>query len=215
MARFPTATPRRVALTAATSPMAKLLFTLLFACFWNGIVSIFLVDAIEGFLRGNPDWFLAVFLVPFVLIGLGMIGWFFYTLLAMFNPRPFVTVSSNPIPLDDSLEVEWGTSGNVERVRSFRITLEGREEATYTRGTTTTTDKETFAVLDVAKGSGGSGLRQGRGKAAFPAHAMHSFDGGRNKIVWTLRVKGDIPFWPDVDEEFEINVGPRRRGDRA
>ena len=50
---------------------------------------------------------------------------------------------------------------------------------------------------------------------AFPAEAMHSFSGGNNRIVWTLHVKGDIPFWPDVSEEFEIEVQPRGVGGAA
>jgi len=215
MARFPNAAPRRVALAAATSPKAKLLFALVFASIWNAIISVFLVDVLGSFRRGLPDWGFAAIMVPFVIIGLGAIGYFFYALLAMFNPRPFVTVSSNPISLDESLEVEWETSGSVERVRSFHVTLEGREEATYSRGTTTSTDRETFVVLNVARGTGGSEFRRGKGKVAFPAQAMHSFDGGHNKIAWVLRVRGDIPFWPDVEEEYEITIEPRRRGSRT
>ena len=213
MARFPTAVPRRVGLDSSASPKAKLLFALFFACIWNGIVSVFVVEIVGGFMgEGSPDWFGALFMVPFVAVGLGAIGFSFYFLLALFNPRPHLSVSANPVRLDEGLVVDWATQGSVDRIRSYRITLEGREEATYTRGTTTSTDKETFAQLDIAKGSGGTGFREGSGRIAFPANAMHSFSGGHNRIAWVLRVHGDIPFWPDVDEEFEIEVAPRRGG---
>ena len=216
MARFPTTTaPRRVGLASSGSPAAKLIFAVLFAAFWNGIVSVFLIDIVDSFRRGSGDWFGAIFMTPFTLIGLGAIGYVFYALLAMFNPRPFLSVSANPVRLDETLAVDWTTTGSVNRIKAFRITLEGSEQATYTRGTTTSTDKETFAVLEVAKGAGGLGFRQGSGKIAFPAAAMHSFSGGNNRIVWTLHVKGDIPFWPDVSEEFEIEVQPRRAGAAA
>ena len=218
MARFPTGTttPRRVGLASATSPAAKLIFVLLFGAFWNGIVSLFLVDIVASF-RGDssPDWFGALFMVPFVAVGAGAILYFFYTLLSLFNPRPHLSVSANPVRLDDRLEVDWTTTGSVDRIRAWRITLEGREAATYTRGTTTSTDTETFAEFDVAKGSGGAGFREGGGKVVFPANAMHSFNGGNNRIAWVLKVHGDIPFWPDVNEEFEIEVTPRRAGGPA
>lgn len=214
MGQHPNIAARRATLKAAKSPAAKLRFAIGFACFWNALLGFFLLDIIESFRGGNPNWSAVIIAAPFVLVGLALVGWVFYALLALFNPRPFVTVSS-PVALDEGLEVEWETAGKVERVRSFRVTLEGREEATYTRGTTTSTDKETFSVLGVAEGPGVPALRQGKAKIAFPAHAMHSFDSGNNKIVWTLRMKGDIPFWPDVDEEYEIKVEPRRMESRA
>jgi hypothetical protein len=38
---------------------------------------------------------------------------------------------------------------------------------------------------------------------------MHSFKSANNKIVWTLQLSGEIPRWPDVSEEFEIDVLPQ------
>jgi hypothetical protein len=202
-----------VGLASSTSPAARLIFTLIFAAFWNGIVSVFLFDVIASFRGdGQRDWFGALFMVPFAAVGVGAILYFFYGLLALFNPRPHLSVSANPVRLDQGLEVDWTTTGSVNRIRAWRVTLEGREEATYTRGTTTSTDRETFAVLDIAKGAGGAGFREGGGKAVFPANAMHSFNGGHNRISWVLKVHGDVPFWPDVSEEFEIEVAPHRVG---
>jgi hypothetical protein len=220
VARPPNTASRRTILKAGVSPAAKLIGALIFTAFWNGVVSIFLVDVIAGFRRGSPDWFEALFLTPFVAIGLGAIGAAFYFLLALFNPRPFVTVSS-PITLGESVEVEWETAGKVERIRSFRVTIEGREEATYTQGTTTSTDKETFAVLEVARGLeamrgvGAEGFRRGKGKIVFPAHMMHSFESANNKIAWTLKVHGEILLWPDVNEEYELKVEPKAAGNPA
>jgi hypothetical protein len=218
--RLPNSASRHTVLKAGISPAAKLIGVLIFAAFWNGIVSIFLVDVIAGFRRGSPDWFEALFLTPFLAIGLGAIGAAFYFLLALFNPRPFVTAST-PIVLGESLEVEWETAGKVDRIRSFRITIEGREEASYTRGTTTSTDKETFTVLEVARGleamrgMGAEGFRRGKGKIVFPAHTMHTFESANNKIVWTLRVQGEIKLWPDVSEEYELKVEPKAAGNPA
>jgi hypothetical protein len=39
---------------------------------------------------------------------------------------------------------------------------------------------------------------------------MHSFEAGHNKIIWSLRVHGDIYRWPDVKDEYPIVVLPMR-----
>ncbi|MCZ7648655.1 MAG: hypothetical protein M5U26_25920 [Planctomycetota bacterium] len=47
----------------------------------------------------------------------------------------------------------------------------------------------------------------------LPADAMHSFSAEHNKIVWKLRVQGDIERWPDFDREFPLRVAARTQGD--
>jgi hypothetical protein len=44
------------------------------AVIWNGIVSIFVYQAIDGWQSGRGSWFMTLFMVLFVLIGLGAIG---------------------------------------------------------------------------------------------------------------------------------------------
>jgi hypothetical protein len=39
---------------------------------------------------------------------------------------------------------------------------------------------------------------------------MHSFSTQHNKIVWSIRVKGEIARWPDLNEEFALTVLPAR-----
>jgi len=37
---------------------------------------------------------------------------------------------------------------------------------------------------------------------------MHSFESPHNKITWFVKVTGDIPRWPDIDEAFPIRIRP-------
>jgi hypothetical protein len=37
---------------------------------------------------------------------------------------------------------------------------------------------------------------------------MHSLDAPHNKIVWMLRVTGEIKSWPDIDESYALVVQP-------
>ena len=53
-----------------------------------------------------------------------------------------------------------------------------------------------------------SNARNDPKKFRIPAGTMHSFSANNNKIIWTLTVKGEISRWPDVDESFDVTVGP-------
>ena len=82
-------------------PKLAMLGTTLFVClFWNSIVSLFVLQFF-GFLPDSPQsgtdrWFLALFLTPFVIVGLGMVGILAYVLMEPFR-RTRLEVSLNEI----------------------------------------------------------------------------------------------------------------------
>jgi hypothetical protein len=151
---------------------------------------------------------LIIFLIPFVVIGLGSIGGVGYFFLALFNPRPRLVVSSSSISLGGSLDLEWQLSGRAHLVERFRISLQGREEATYRRGTRTYTDREVFATIPLVDAPSPINPYGGRIRFTIPHDTIHSFKSDNNKIVWSLIVEGDIRRWPNINDEFEINVLP-------
>jgi len=176
------------ALKPASSPAGRLGCVLIFALIWNGVV----------------------FLIPFVLVGVALIVLSLYCFLALFNPRPTIRVSSSSAALGELVELEWEMSGNVQRIRSFTIVFEGREEATYRRGTSTSTDKSVFDTIELAKITDPRDMRRGKVKVVIPMDTMHTFRSKNNKFLWQFKVSGDIPRWPDVDESFEFEVLPFR-----
>jgi len=178
------------------------------ALFWNGIVALFLYDLFPS-RRGGLTWFFALFLIPFVLIGIGLIAAAIYQALKLTNPRPNVTVDKAIVALGSVLRVDWSIEGRVERLAHLSITLEGREEATYTRGTDTTTDKRVFAAIPLADLRPPEMARAGSANVTIPAGTMHSFEASHNKIVWLIRVHGEVISWPDSDDEFPLTVAPR------
>ena len=91
-------------------PWKKVFGTVFFAVFWNGIVSVFLLQVVKSHQRGDPEWFLTVFLIPFVLVGIGSVGFVFYFLLATANPRPKIRLLSGHPRLGDELIVRVGHS---------------------------------------------------------------------------------------------------------
>ncbi|MHC4636843.1 MAG: DUF3592 domain-containing protein [Planctomycetota bacterium] len=197
-----------VVLKPKYSPWLKLLGSIAVAAFWNGMLSVFLIDVLKGFKEGNPEWFLTIFMIPFVAVGIGIIGYIFYQLLSCFNPRPALTLSSANIPLGETAEVKWAFSGRSNIIRDLKITLKGWEEATYRRGTDTVTDKETFYEMEVIQTSNPNSISSGQIGLVIPGDTMHSFEVENNKIIWSIDVHGDIKSWPDVKESFKINIRP-------
>jgi hypothetical protein len=197
-------------LKTSSSPRTRLGCALIFALIWNAIVSVFVVDFLSDWRSGHLDGCATLFLLPFVLVGLGLAVLVLYFFLGLFNPRPALKISPSMIALGDTVEIEWETAGNVDRVKAFAITLEGREEATFRRGTSTSTDKSTFAVISLAQSTRGRDLRRGKAKFTIPADSMHTFTSRNNKIVWLIQVTGDIPRWPDIGEEYPLEILPLR-----
>jgi hypothetical protein len=199
-------------LKAPVSPLMKLFGAILIAAFWNGIVSVFLWQAAEGWRHGHPDPCLSLFLLPFVVVGVGLMGLIGYQFLALFNPRLHVTLSQQAVPLGSYADLEWRFSGSVSRIERLTITLEGREEATYRRGTSTSTDKQVFYRAELEAIPAGPPVAAGRTRIEVPGDSAPTFEASNNKILWSVKVHAEIPHWPDVIEEFPLTVLPAGGG---
>jgi len=200
-------------LKVKSSPWGKLIAMSFFALFWNGIVGVFVGVVINAWLRGNAGfiekWFLPVFLIPFLLIGLLLIYMVFHSLLALFNPRVRVRLSTGRLTPGLQLEVEWRVEGRHDRLERLTVHLEGREEATYSQGTRTYTDKSVFAKVPVAEVAAGADMRSGRASLTIPEEAMPTFEATHNKILWSIHVRGVIRRWPDVEDELGVEILPK------
>jgi hypothetical protein len=195
-------------LEPGSSRFLRIVGAVIFTLIWNGIVGVFLYQAVREWQRGSPDWFLTLFLVPFVLVGVASFGFIAHSVLAAFNPRPELTLTPGEPRLGDLLRVGWTFHGRSGRIQHLGIVLEGHEEATYQRGTDTRTDREVFATLDLLDTESQAEIPRGAREVRIPEDTMHSFDGGNNRIVWTLKVRGEVPRFPDVNDAFEIQVRP-------
>jgi uncharacterized protein DUF3592 len=207
--------PGPLTLKPQASPAARLLGIILFSAFWNGIISAFIYQALGTWRAGSPNWFLTLFMIPFVLVGLGTVVGVGYFFLALFNPRPKLIVSPGAIPLGGSAQLEWEVSGRVDRIRRFCIYLEGREEATYQSGKSTRTDKAAFARIDVMDTQTPGYMIHGTAGITIPQESLPSFESAHNRIVWVLCVRGEVDRWPDLNEEFPIGVLPINSSGRA
>ena len=184
----------------------RLVAVTIFALFWNGIISI----PISGYFKGDTPVFVALFMIPFALVGLGFMGGIGYMALALFNPRIELTFEPRLVGRGQPLGLRWAIHGRADRFSRLVVTVQGIERASYTRGTDTITDEHQFfeTVVSDEERDVVAVPAEGEAELLIPADTMHSFAGAKNKIVWQVQVKGEIPRWPDVKETYEFAVLP-------
>lgn len=204
--------PGPVELKPAQGRFAKLVFIGIFALIWNGFVwSIIIFAILPDVLKGSGEaWFPLLFLSLFAIIGLVLIGAFIHQLLALTNPRLRLIVNRRTFRPGDLLELEWECSGNPSRLTSLTIAIEGRESATYTRGTDTTTETHVFERTKLATLDDAVAMLGGRVKIQLSTETVPTFIANHNKIEWTLIVRGVIPRWPDISDDYPITILPPR-----
>jgi len=193
------------------SRWARLAGSIIFAAFWNGIVSVFVMIAIKGWQSGEGDWFLTLFMIPFVAIGIVLIGSIFYYFLALFNPRATVTLSSATVPLGGGGELQWQFGGLTGRIRKLMLALRGMEEATSQRGKNSHTERHLIYHAELFSTENDLEVPYGRVDFTVPGEMMHSFEARNNKVIWKIEMRGKINIWPDIHEEYKITVVPHRQ----
>ena len=200
--------PSPLTLKPNTSPVAKLVGVLAFCLFWNGVVSVFVYQVVEGFRYGKPEWGLTLFMIPFLLVGLGTIGFVVYQILALFNPRYTLILQPGQLTPGTTGVIGWQVSGKASRIQHLSMTLTGREKATYQVGTNTRTAENTFFEMELVDSRDFSEIATGQMGFAIPSETMHSFEAGHNKIIWSINIHADIARWPDVKHRYKIIVSP-------
>lgn len=195
-------------LKTESSRLVMFFVTLGFAAFWNGILSVFIVGFIN---EGGGVWgrlFMGLFLTPFVLVGLALLAGVVYMFLTLFNPRFEVAMSSGAVPLGGDVDIAWELAGSSRRLRSLKLEIQGEQSATYRQGTDTRTDTEVFEVIPICEATKRTDIEFGSATVRIPESTMHTFEADRNKITWSVVLKGEIPWWPDVSEKFPFRVKP-------
>ena len=192
----------------------------IFALIWNGILSVFLVNLVGDYRAGSPDVCVTLFMVPFVLVGVVVIGAWIRQVMLVFAPVIELELDRAAVPVGGSFTLKWRVPGRRGRLSSMTIDLIGEEKATYRRGTDTVTDTHVFYEERVA-GSGSSDQPfdtlptvpdRGTVVVSIADEAMHTFKADNNKIEWKLKVCGVVPRWPDTKDSYEVTVLPMRLG---
>lgn len=187
-----------------------LIFLCIFALIWNGFIWGGAWDMASS---GGFALLMLLFMLPFIAVGIGLIAACIYIFLSLFNPTPRLVLGTGHLPLGGSTWLEYSLKGNPGSLQNLTIRLEGLEAATYRRGTDTVTEKHVFHRETLLQTDHRATMMTGRLELHVPFETMHSFESDNNKIVWQVTVNGDIPYWPDIDESFEITVLPLSPGE--
>ncbi|MFO0877737.1 MAG: DUF3592 domain-containing protein [Gemmataceae bacterium] len=197
-------------LTSDSHPGCFLVGAFLLACFWNGIVSVFLFQVIAGHQKGRPDWFLTLFLIPFLVVGVVLLGVVLFALYCLLTRllagHLRVELASHPLQAGDSCHFLVEQVGLVG-LRQVRLVLKCVESAKYTAGTSTSTATKEVFRTEVAGPA--PHLAEGlRGTLIVPPGVMHSFQGKHNSITWKLEVNGWVAGLLPHAQEYPVVVRP-------
>jgi hypothetical protein len=195
-----------VELKAKVTPLGRLLGLFFASLVWNGITWTIAWFAV--FQQQKAEGCVMVFLAVFALIGLLLIYGMFRQALVLFNPRPRLTLSPGSLQLGELGYLQWRLTGATGGARRLLVTLEGKEEVRYRRGTDTHTETQVFTTIPIVDSSDSYQMLAGSTSFTVPSDTLPSFASANNKVIWTLKAKLDIANWPDSEEEFEILVRP-------
>lgn len=195
-----------VELKPRATPLRKLVGLIFASLFWNGIVwTIAWFAVIRGEERGPV---IIIVLGLFALVGLLMIYGTIRQFLVLFNPRPRLTLSPGSLKLGEVAYLQWRITGATGGARRLQVTLEGKEEIRYRRGTDTFTEIKPFHTFPLVDSTDSYQMLSGSTSFSVPADTLPTFASENNKVYWTIKAQLDIANWPDSDEEFEILVRP-------
>lgn len=190
------------------TPLQKLLLAAAACLFWNGIVAIFIVNWIHqyGSIQFIPLMTL-LFISPFIFVGLLLGFQVLVQFLALFNPKVEITLNQNYLKIGGRYTLNYQFNGNIQRLSGFSISLVGKEKVTYRQGKGSNTDEcIIFKALIYTQSQQIS--PQQEIEFTIPENIMPSFKSTDNEIEWTIAARGKIVNWPDINNEYTIQIHP-------
>ncbi len=194
-----------------------LLLSALFTTAWNALVAVLAALAFQHFRSGDPNWFLNVLLVGFLVVSFFTTRWFFRLLRQQNRIGPTaVEIDALPLLPGGVYQLYLCQYGRTA-FRELKLSLISFEETTFQQGTDVRTERREVRRIDIempevpAKGLIADPERplEMDCKLALPDDIMHSFQSEHNAIAWKIVVEGDAPKWPSFCRSFRVAVYPR------
>ncbi len=183
------------------------------AAFWNGIVGVFLYQIYSQWNRGaGINWFMAVFMIPFALIGLGLIAAVVYSafkwFVSMLVGRVEVEVSAHPLVQRAKTQIRVSQFG-IFPLGRVEVSLVCTEKATYVAGTSQSSATKQVAEHEIPRTEFDSlGGLPFEADFVVPADTMHSFSSPNNEIAWRISVTGRVLGILPFSDDYELSLIP-------
>jgi len=186
-----------------TNQLTTAIILFVVALFWIGITSVIGFANLKTF-----TFFSGLFFSLFFLAGVGLMAGAVYAFLGSLNPKATVVCSQSQIYPGSEFEISWTFAGKTGRIRSIKLSLTGNETVTYRAGTDTRTETKAFLQQILFESTDPTTFAEGFALTKVPIASMHTFQSSNNRVQWLVKLEGDIPYWPNLDETFEIQVYP-------
>lgn len=204
---WPPASPSSRLLEPSVTSAGMFAGCLLVAVIWNAVVAFAVSRVVASWKSGDPDLTLAILVALFGAVGLVLAAGVPYYLLGVFTPRPRIVLTPPAIRLGESTTMQWQFTGRAGKLRRARIYIEGSEWAFWKEKKNRQSHRrELFRRIELL--DTGGPVFQGIASIQIPGDTMPTFEGRNFRIVWELKVHGEIPFWTDVNETHRLEVLP-------
>ncbi len=183
---------------------------------WNSVVAVFVIMAVRGYSRGEPDWTLIALVCPLAACGIALLVYTARLFLVTTGVGPTrIEISHHPLAPGGQYDIFLSQAGRMN-MNSLEVLLACDERATFRQGTDTRTEARRVYQERCFLREGFE-IHQGlpfesRCQVRVPADAMHSFQANHNEVSWKLIVKGNVVGWPGYQREFPIIVHPSTNG---
>lgn len=158
-------------------------------------------------------------LIPLIIFGaifgLLSLGLTIHAGLKLLNPQ--IQLSTNPTQLSigEKFSLKWGLSGRADKIQKFQIKLQGQELISYTVSNSsigsksrrhTVTKTNSFFEASMIETEKKREMEFGTTEFTIPDNLVPSLEAGSSQIRWSILVHGEIPGFPDIEEEFPLHV---------
>ena len=194
------------------SPIGSLGVILLLCVAWGVLCIAFVSVALGGFLDRRPDWILTGFILPFVLVWIGLFLYFFR------NLQRATSVSPTLMEINDALLHPGQTTKALliqmggHYIFKLDVNLVCEEEAVFSCGTDIRSEKMVVFRSNLLSEKDFNIVVDEQFEKSFeftiPQNAMHSFDSPHNRILWRLEVCGEVENHPPFTRSFVLVVNP-------
>ena len=173
---------------------------------WNLAVLVFVRMPLHSFQRGEPDWWLTVFVVPFAIVGIAALALLALPLWIETGIGPTLVEISANLQLETMRSTSQGDAGLSCR-RSCWMCMGNLPPRNNTRKAT----RRVFAEMLVPEQSLAAGRTipfEALARLQVPADAMHSFKAVHNRIDWKIVVKGTVCAGPTSSAASRSSCAP-------
>ena len=190
------------------TPTRNLAVGIVFVAVALGPLIAFTATQIPNWRAGHGDpglIFMGVIFGLFSIVGLrGVI----LSVMRMSDPRVHLRVTPGTLRLGRDFTVEWELQGGKRSLSALRISIECCEESEFQSGKSHGTAVSLCYSAELVNTQQPDELRAGKATGSIPVTAMHSFNGGRNRIVWRLHVIGKVPRWAGIKDDYPVVIMP-------